>query len=1078
MHGHDDLPTGVVTFLLTDVEDSTGHWRDDPDAGESMRRQREIIRTAVVAHGGVMPVEQGEGDSTVAAFSLPSSAVTAALDAQRELLSEQWTGHEVRVRMAVHTGEAGFLDERTYGGATIIRCARLRELARGAQVLASAATVLLTENDLPPSASFRELGSVTLRGFAPPETVHQLDHPELPSDHANVLGPGSLPSFPTALVGRTSEIADIVSLISGARLVTLTGSAGSGKTRLAEAVATRCADHFDRTVWVDLAPVSDEGRVATAAAGACGLSESTGLNPLTMLRRQFADVATLLVLDNCEHVLSAAAALCDAVLRDRGGTVVLTTTREPLGIAGEIVWRIPSLAVPSDPDDKAAEAADAVRLFVARARDSHPDLVVDATTLPSIVRVCQRLDGIPLALELAAARLRVLSLDEIEERLDERFRLLTSGPRTAMERHKTLQASIDWSFDLLQPDECTLLRRLSVFPGHFGHDTVEGVTPGGPLDRLDVFDVLLRLVDKSLVQRTDRGYRLLESVRQFASQKAMDAGELVDLRDRHAEWFLMLARGWQLDRRPARAELLDEVAAAEDDLRAALNWLLPADPARAAVLLYPLASLMLEQTRYRDNDALARSVCAHVAPDSADWLMLLAPFLPGLVHANSWWWAARAMAALSEHRGDVDASIAGRVEVGLAVPEWFRGESSAVDDLERAVRDARRSHDEALEVQATLWIGTALAPTGHTARVRACVGWLRRHVGHDAAAGLLTDVQEMFVDCFEGALARATASATALLDRPLPTAALQGVMWVAECTASPELLARIEDRAGQQELTGLDAPVSANLAYLRALFDGDLDAAYARVEDIHAAYDYYATGLAWSSSTLAILALARGELERAIEHREHSAQFLASLDAPYVAGFNREISALIAHASDDQLAARQAAHAALELGAVHGLSLLLVTALETLAVISFDSGSVDEGARLIGFASACRRERGIALLTPYLDGQVDRIRQGVAPELLEQGSAMSIEQAVGYAQRLRGERDRPTTGWGSLTKAERRVVDLAAVGRSNRDIAAELFVSVATVKTHLVHVYRKLDLESRAALISAALSRNDDDEHG
>ncbi|TMA31928.1 MAG: adenylate/guanylate cyclase domain-containing protein, partial [Deltaproteobacteria bacterium] len=488
---------------MTDVEGSTRLWRESTEAAAVMRRHGELIGAAVARHGGVQPLEQGEGDSTVAAFVRASDAVAAALDAQRALSTEPWPdGARVLVRMAIHTGEASLRTAGAYGGSAIIRCARLRALAHGGQVVVSTATKEVAAGALPPGVMIAEVGSVRLDGFDNRERVHQLCHPDLPAGIRTLRRPSStgIGSWPTALVGRVSEREEVAALLAQNRLVTIAGAGGAGKTRLAYAVGEDiAADYPDGVAWVDLARLSDGVQVPSAVAAACGLREVPGAATMDLLTRALAETRTLIVLDNCEHLLDACAQATDALLRAAPHIRVLATAREPLGVAGEVTWRIPPLALPpeGERDLERVGAFDAVRLFVARARAAAPTFRLAADNATTVARICRRLDGLPLALELAAARVRALSVDRLADALDDRFRLLTGGARTAVARQRTLLASIEWSHDLLDESERVSFRRLGVFAAPFDLDAAEAIAAGDDLDPRDVRDVLARLVDKT-----------------------------------------------------------------------------------------------------------------------------------------------------------------------------------------------------------------------------------------------------------------------------------------------------------------------------------------------------------------------------------------------------------------------------------------------------------------------------------------------------------------------------------------------------------------------------------------------------
>ena len=579
------LPTGTVTFLLSDVEGSTRRWQQAPDAmAVAVPRHYELLDEAIVAHGGVRPVEQGEGDSVVGAFSQASDAVAAAVAAQRAFALERWPeGAELRVRIALHTGEAQLRDRGNYVGHTLNRAARIRDSGYGGQMLVSAATAALVADRLPADATLVDLGQHRLQDLARPEHIWQVVHPDLPSTFPSLrtldVFRHNLPVQLTPLIGRTSEIADVRGLLGGDRLVTLTGSAGVGKTRLALAVAADTVEsHPGGVWWVELAPLSDPEAVGRAALAAIGVRETPGASSIHQLAAELGDQPSLLVLDNCEHLIVGCAALVAGLLAANPSISVLATSREPLGVPGEITFRVPSLPCPSpeqtiDVPDLADY--DAVALFVERARRARPTFAIDEANAAAITQICHRLDGIPLAIELAAARCRQLSAQRIAAELNDRFRLLTGGARTVMARQQTLAASIDWSHERLDDVEQITFRRLGVFPGPFPLEAAEAVVAArGDIEPGDVFDLVSRLVDKSLVV-ADEGlggeprYRMLETLRAYALNRAHAAGELNTLRDAHAAWWAQ----W-LEPRGAMPtdEVLEEVDEFHDNLIAALDW--------------------------------------------------------------------------------------------------------------------------------------------------------------------------------------------------------------------------------------------------------------------------------------------------------------------------------------------------------------------------------------------------------------------------------------------------------------------------------------------------------------------------
>ena len=454
------LPTGTVTLLLADVEGSTRLWETQPEAmSAAFARLDHELAEILPAHGGVRPVEQGEGDSFVLAFRRASDAVACALDLQRAALSP------IRLRIGLHTGEVQLRDEGNYIGPTINKTARIRDLGHGGQTLLSGATEEMVFDRLPLDAWLTDLGSYPLRGVARPERIVQLCQADLrhefpPLRTTDSVSSYRIPAQLTSFIGRGEQIKEVRQLLAANRLVTLTGAGGAGKTRLSMQIAEQLSSEFrDSACYVDLSPITDPDAVPIAVSRALGLPTQPGHSTTESLLRFASGRHMLVVLDNCEHLLDASAQLAVALLGGCQGVTLLGTSREPVGVPGEVTWRIPSLSL----------ADEAIELFADRARRVRPDFAVTEENTATVTEICRRLDGMPLAIELAAARVRALSLTEILDGLHDRFRLLTGGGRTAVRRQQTLRASVDWSHDLLAETERTLFRRLGVFVGGFDH---------------------------------------------------------------------------------------------------------------------------------------------------------------------------------------------------------------------------------------------------------------------------------------------------------------------------------------------------------------------------------------------------------------------------------------------------------------------------------------------------------------------------------------------------------------------------------------------------------------------------------
>lgn len=619
-------PSGTVTFLFTDVEGSTQRWEKYPAAMQlAFSRQEQIIREATARHNGY--AYKMIGDAFQIAFAKARDALEAAIDAQRALhvaaglaspqeRNPQESPLQIRVRMALHTGVT---DERgdDYVGPVLNRAARLMSAGHGGQILLSEATEILLRENLPQNVSLRDLGERRLKDLTRIEHVYEVVAPDLPSDFPPLITldslPNNLPLQVTSFIGREKEIEEIKAYLApsdspfpageggrGVRLLTLTGAGGCGKTRLSLEVAADLLDAFPDGVWfIELAPLADPTLVLNTIANVLGVREEQGRPLLATLTDWLRDKQLLFVLDNCEHLIDACAKFADAVLRSSRAVRILATSREALGIAGESAYRVPSLQTPNLAEQISAEQLThyaATELFIERAKQSLATFRVNDSNVMHIARICSRLDGIPLAIELAAARVNALSVEKIAERLDDRFRLLASGSRTALPRQQTLRALIDWSFDLLSEPERVLLRRLSVFAGGWTLEAAESVCSlqdaVGMEDNLATADRLLptailnllaRLVDKSLVVMDERGaethYRMLETIRQYAHEKLEEANESERLRDEHLNFFVKLAEQAEPYLNTAqRKEWMPRLEIENDNFRAALEWACQRDP--------------------------------------------------------------------------------------------------------------------------------------------------------------------------------------------------------------------------------------------------------------------------------------------------------------------------------------------------------------------------------------------------------------------------------------------------------------------------------------------------------------------
>jgi predicted ATPase/class 3 adenylate cyclase len=576
-----------LTFLFTDLENSTPLWAKYPhDMQRASTRHDALLRSVIEAHNG--RVIKTTGDGFHAAFESPSDGIAAALDGQRRLAAEQWAASigSLKVRMGLHTGVS---QERSgdYYGLEVNLAARIMGLGHGGQILLSEVTTMLVESFLPPESTLADLGEHRLKGIAPLKRIFQLSHPDLPADFPplNSLAAfkHNLPRQPASFIGRAAELLEIRRLIKNTPLLTLLGPGGTGKSRLMLQASEEMIEDYSDGVWlVELAPLTDPELITERIAAALNVQEQPGRPMVETLVEFLRRKELLLLLDNVEHLVRSSAAIAEHLLHNCPKLKILVTGREALFIPGETTLQIPSLSLPGAPGETTPEklrSSEGVQLFLERAQAVRPEFTLNSHNAASIAEIVLRLDGIPLALELAAARLRMLTVEQIAARLNDRFRLLTGGRRTALPRQQTLQALIDWSWNLLDDQERVLFRRLSVFNGGWTLEAAQAVCGFDPLDEFDVFDLLEQLINKSLVtvQHPPEGnarYTMLESIRQYAQDKLLDVGEVVLLRDRHADYYHALVDAFdQHGVGPEFYSWLNRFAMERDNLRAVLEWI-------------------------------------------------------------------------------------------------------------------------------------------------------------------------------------------------------------------------------------------------------------------------------------------------------------------------------------------------------------------------------------------------------------------------------------------------------------------------------------------------------------------------
>jgi predicted ATPase/DNA-binding CsgD family transcriptional regulator len=1071
---------------LADVEGSTRLWETQPDEmAAAMARMNGAVSDTIAAHDGVRPVEQGEGDSFVAAFARASDAVAAALAMQRAPLAP------IRLRIGVHTGEIQLRDEGNYAGPTINRTARLRDLGHGGQTLLSGTTEDLVADRLPADTWLTDLGTHPLRDLPRPERVVQLCHPDVLNDFpplrvSKAVVSQRLPTQLTSFVGRQQQLTQLGELLRENRLVTLTGAGGAGKTRLAIQLAAQLTGEFGDGVWyVDLAPLTDPDLVPIAVARALELPDQPGRSTMDTLIRFVADRQMLMVLDNCEHLLDVSAELVVALLGAAPGLTLLATSREAIGVAGEMGWRVPSLSLDGE----------ALELFADRARRARSGFAVSDDNAAVVTEICARLDGLPLAIELAAARVRALSLGEIVESLHDRFRLLTGGARTAVRRQQTLRASVDWSHALLTEPERVLFRRLAAFVGGFDLEAAQAIAGGGDVERYQVLDQLTLLVDKSLVVADDgqgrTRYRLLETVRQYALEKLGESGEADAVRSRHRDYYTSMAAAVDAPAGSDYEQRLDQAETEIDNLRAAFAWSREnSDTALALTLASSLQPLWQARGRVREGLTWFDSVLTHeVAQDAEVAAAIRARALADKAVIDLVLGAAdsvdRAQQALALARDIDDPAVLARALTACGLTAAYNAELAGTYFAE-AIELARALDDRWRLSQILAWQADAAIAAGDPIAAR-MVAEEGRDLADTIGDGfnsrhcrVCLGVAQIWQGELAGAVAqfRAVAAEAKTSHDGISEAVSLGHQGTALAWQGDTVAARAAADASLEfasEFSGLAASVGYFALGNAALAAGDVGTA---LDATTAAWQHgsFAPGFAAHlRPTIALATLAGGDL---IAARRWADDAVAM--APGRAGLMWALTtrARVAIAQGEPEQAERDAHDALA-SIPEGFSLGVSDTLECLAGLAGDAGSHREAARLFGAAQAIRQRVGVVRLKVWdagCEASATALRNAMGEADFEsawaEGTALSTEEAIAYAQRGRGQRKRPTNGWGSLTPTELDVVRLVSEGLGNNDIAGRLFVSPRTVQTHLTHVYTKLGVSSRVQLVQEAARHN------
>jgi predicted ATPase/class 3 adenylate cyclase len=728
------LPRGTVALLFTDIEGSTRLLEGlGGEYGAVLGRHRDVLAAAFAVHGGV--VVETEGDAMFVAFNKPTAAVAAAVDGQRAILGETWPPDgAVRVRMGLHCGEVELAD-RSYVGMAVHIAARVSSAAHGGQIIITEVTARLAGN--PDTVDLgrhrlKDVGEFRLLQLRAPGLEESFPAPRTLS-----ALPNNLPAPVDSFIGRQMELAEIAQAIRADRLVTLTGPGGSGKTRLALEVAASLVTAFSDGVWfVALAAISDGTRVAVTVAQGLRVSDIAGEAIADTLKQWLSDRDLLLILDNCEHVVEAVRSLCERLLPACSRLRILATSREFLDVRGEHAIQTPPLAVP---DDLAlAPLSDAVQLFLARARARAPSFRPDDADLGTVVQVCRRLDGLPLAIELAAVRVRAMSLAQLAARLDDQFWRLTAGGSTEIPRQRTLETVVTWSYDLLSEAEQHALARLAVFPDHFTLEMAEAVVSDPPIDEPDVVDLVSRLVGKSLVATVHAPdglrYQLLEMLRQYGRDRLTERGDVDRFQQRLLAWAMSGVE--QLEsviRTPAMDDALREATVSAIAYRAAMRWAAAHGQHGAALRIASMVPLthhrgerraeILERLSQADqagqlDDAAAGhawSAVANLAFEQCEWTAGLQAGASAVGHFQA--------ARLSR--------LAAWAQYLHAISAWGAGQLAEADRLITEVIAVFRGEEDEMGLGYSLWVASLCnADLAAAKEMAAEAGDLLHRVGH------------------------------------------------------------------------------------------------------------------------------------------------------------------------------------------------------------------------------------------------------------------------------------------------------------------------------------------------------------
>lgn len=998
----------------------------------ALARHDDLVVRIVCEAGGVLVKSRGEGDSCFAVFDTSAAAVSAALAIQRAMAVEPWPpAVDIRIRCAVHTGNAEERGGDFYGG-TVNRAARIRSAAHGGQIVLSETTASLVEGQLPAGAALVPLGSHRLRDLSAPERIYQLAHPDLRSEFPPLQTlehvRHNLPVQLTAFVGREEQLRQVGKLLHEHRLVTIAGGGGIGKTRVALQLAADGADGFADGVWfASFAAVTDDSLVVRTMASVLGIRETAGRPVLQSLLDCLRYTEALVVLDNCEHLVAACAELAEMLLRSCPGVRLIATSREPLGVPGEQLWRLPALELPpaEAPADELA-LYESVRLFVDRAALVRPDFVLDRRNADAVRDLCRRLEGIPLALELAAARLDAMTASELLDRLTTRLRMLKGG-RRATPRQQTLRDTIDWSYGLLAEAERYLFCRLSIFAGGCTLAAAEDVCAGGRIPDDDMVDLLHSLCEKSLVSAEqaegETRYRMLETIREYGAERLRLHGEEPALARTHLAWCVRVAgRAERELYGPSQVEWLDRLEREHDNFRSALGWACTepsaqVDALRLAVSLAPFWSRRgyFTEGRRRLAQASADTADAALEARALNWSASLADEQGDYGEARQL--CEQAMVIARRH-GDEDALA--RATLTLAGVAWVQGDVDGGLRLSvEALQRSRTLGNASLEVLANLNLGSLARVRGDHADAAASFEdglKLAREIGDLSSVARATlnlgnvawargDYAEAAARYEEALLLARELGQTATMARV--TVNLGNVAWTKghhdeAQTRYAEGLALLRQLG---ERSGIARTITNLGSVARAL--GDLTRASELCSEGLSLFRELGerAAMAWATTMIGRIAQDRGDLDRAHASCEEAVTLARDVGDPHMLAMSLLGLGDVLLAREDHSAAQRAIIEALSIAGDVGDKQLVADAMQSLAELAHKRGDSTRAALLLGAEESLREGLG-AVMPPIERLRYEELSSSVR-RLDEAGASWAEGRRLGWQAVVDNVLDRP-----------------------------------------------------------------------